>query len=345
MTRWIEAVNASEVVRSALATPGLKTLLAPSNTVVGSMDLTDDIVLSNMFNGNLTGATLIELCRIGAQITSLSGEAFNVNCTTTTDSTSRSRRQVTTIRISNSASETTLTLLDLPSEFGTVHGTNAVLLPASSASGTNDDKSAEWYDKLDEVQWALVVVGALLVLVFIVAMVLAARSRRDPQSNGAHVDNDGWQRSDDRRHDDDDFAVVDNALAELARVNSNRAKHYYPTDDVNPGGNAPRAGQSRPVGGRAQSTHYYPGPHMTDDSKPHRQLSGKRGKSARSSASRSKLETPQHPIFSNRDGENAADLSRSDSVWEPPRRPQYVDPVPSYRRREMPVTAVWEDNY
>ena len=84
---------------------------------------------------------------------------------------------------------------------------------------------------------------------------------------------------------------------------------------------------------------------MTDDSKPHRQLSGKRGKSARSSASRSKLETPQHPIFSNRDGENAADLSRSDSVWEPPRRPQYVDPVPSYRRREMPVTAVWEDNY
>jgi hypothetical protein len=339
--KWIQAINASDAVKSALATPGLKTLLAPSNAVVGDTAITDEIILSNLFNGNLTAAALISLCEIGAQITSVSGEKFNVNCTRS--SSARSRRVVTTIRISNSASNATLTVLDMPSKFGTAHGTDAVLMP-SSGSGSGNDKSASWYDKPNPAQWGLIIVAALLVLLVLVALVLAKRSRHEPKAPSSH---DGYDGGWPTRESDDDFAVVDNALAELARANSARPTHYYPAPEADerrgagPRSNAPTHyfpaagptnpddGKPRPLAGRAQITHYYPASHgMTDTAKPERPpLASSRTKSTRSGRG-PKLSTPQHPIFSNRDGGSSTGLSRSNSAWEPPRRPQYVDPAP-----------------
>jgi hypothetical protein len=333
--QWIDAVNGSDAVKSALATPGLKTLLSPSNAALGNATVTDDVVFVNLFNGNLTKATLIELCRIGAQITSVSGEKFDLTCTTTTtadpSSASRSRRVVTTIRISNSVSSTTLTALDIPSDFGTAHGTDAVLMPSDDLNNKPND--TPWYDEPSAAEWGLL---AIAVIVLLVALVLVVkRPWQNPQPRHTHRFEDnsgGWPA---RQGRDD----MDDVLAELARVNSGRPTHYYPTPET-----AVYGGKSHGhrVTGRAQSTHYYPGTRMTDDVEPLRPElnSGSRSKSSNRKNGRGKLSTQQHPSLS----------KRSRDAQEPPTagRPGYVDPEPGsvmYTRRDMPVTAIWNNNY
>jgi hypothetical protein len=275
VSKFITAINSSSALRDVMASPGLKTLLAPSDESVGEFTLTDDILLGLIFDGNLTADALLALCEIAGTITAKSGEKYNVTCTQTP--TSARGRRATVIHVGNSRTTTRLTVLNVPSNDGTVHGCDSVLLPASDGNNNNNKngESSAWYDEAGALAWVLFFAAAVVLFIIILAIVVSVqRSRHDAKARpGATVVNDGFNRSggpgDVWRHSqhrasrrsasqDDDFVVVDNALAELARTNSvGRPKHYYPSG--NPQGDTDAMYSASQVN---QPTHFYPQGHQ-----------------------------------------------------------------------------------
>eukprot|EP00037_Helgoeca_nana_P032848 m.415614 g.415614 ORF g.415614 m.415614 type:complete len:841 (+) comp29701_c0_seq1:331-2853(+) len=219
VTSWIRAINGSPAVLAALASAGAKTMLAPSDLAVGSTALTDSILLAHLFEGNLTAEALSSL----SKIVSVSGETYTVS---TTNVSTRSRRTVL-IRIANSQLSALLTFVNIPSSAGTVHGTDTLLVPRTSADDTSDNSAAVQFFEGSDARWFILGVAVLflVLLLVVVAVSCKQRSRHGAKKGNLKVEEvSTWNQA-------DEFDVVNSAIQSLQQDAGGKAsrRHYYPT--------------------------------------------------------------------------------------------------------------------
>jgi len=325
---FIAALNTSIELQELLATPGLKTALAPSDLAVlqvgGIANLTDDVLKNHIFPGNLTASVLLQL----SEITSLGGTTFAVSQQV---STRRGRRTVI-ITIGNDRGRAVLTALDIPSSDGVVHGSDRVLVAEDSEGGsssTNADNDRGLFDGHigDWVfEWVLIAIAVLIVVLVLLSAAMLQRSSsastqpsNDELGGSLHRiyrgddvdahDEDGNNFTTrtralnaDHRQASDDF----NVSFEIGASERQEAIHFYPDG----GGTANEGGVGAAGGAQRPTNHFYPAQTMaqfeaTVPAEVRRQPSGK---------SRGKLATPQLPTHSTH-----GPLTR---------RPMYMDPTP-----------------
>jgi hypothetical protein len=134
----------------------------------GVENLTDAVLKNHIFEGNLTADELLRR----DEIIAINGQVFQVGHTVTSN---RGRRAVL-IEIGNNKSETTLTVLDVPSGAGVVHGTDSVLQAASAPAPEKSASSDS--GALGSMEWSLVGLAVLLALLFVVVAVVWSRGKR-----------------------------------------------------------------------------------------------------------------------------------------------------------------------
>lgn len=169
LTTIISAIENSPEIQVLLATPGDKTLFAPSDSAIAQYGdaLTMEILKNHIFEGNLTASDLLLL----TEIVAVSGAKFRVTSTVV----NRRGRRATFITVGNDKGEALLTRLDIPSGAGVVHGTDRVLLAEDSkSSGSNElfsDGSGAW-----SVEWIILACAALLFILFVLTLVTLRRT-------------------------------------------------------------------------------------------------------------------------------------------------------------------------
>jgi hypothetical protein len=166
--KFLDAINGSTAMKEALATPASKTVLCPSDVTVGSITLSDDILLGFVFEGNLTAATLSTVTTILA----INGERYDV---LTRVVSTRNRREVKQIRIANNRSSVILTVLDIPAGNNVVHGVDGVLFSDSSSDNTNSSNKSGGWSNAEYWLYACAVLFVLLVVAVIVAVRRSSR--------------------------------------------------------------------------------------------------------------------------------------------------------------------------
>lgn len=303
ISKFVEAFNSSAAVRAALSTPGIKTIFSPSDTSVGDTELSEDVVLAHIFEGNLTAEALLSL----TEIISVSGQKFVV----TVQSVATRGRRSTIFRLSNSKSSALLTVLDIPSEEGPVHGIDGILLPEDSDDSKG--QSSEWLGASGSLRWLVLACGVLLFV--LLALVVIARhhgSRYDDEK--VHAEDMGtWHGQ------PTDFDIVDNALRNL-QEQGDSTQHYYPA-----AGETIVREKPQPLG----PTHFYPDASFADTRPPSPMGRAASRHSAYRNSSRV-LNTPAPTVFTNR-VETAPDpFVTLGSAWDRrhPSPTGYFDPQP-----------------
>jgi len=238
--------------------------LGPGDAAIAAFggNLTDDVLRNHIFEGNLTGDVLL----LRSQIVAVNGETFTVEHQVV--SNRRNRRQVL-ITIANNRSRTVLTVLDVPSGAGVVHGIDSVLERdnGAPASGDGSSGSSSGQNSLGAAEWSLIVVAILLVALLLAVVVLIQRSRRntsEPVVVDHYSHRNSWGPG---------MSGFNPMAADITDFNNGvdartpqSARHYYPPDvvgdptEVEHGagqGNVRHEGQSVPAGSMKSSVSKY----------------------------------------------------------------------------------------
>jgi len=200
-----------------------------------------------VFDGTLTAAVLLTR----TSITAINGEVYTVEHQVIASG----RRRSVLITIGNNKSRALLTILDVPSGAGVLHGTDTVLERGGTTAGGGgeiDSSQSDSNTDIGWVEWSLIFIACLLLLTLLVVLVISrARSRRpeprEPPANWntvvnpmehslaegiAAMRNDGPQRSPGletmMRSSTVDTAVPLDRAALDAEFSDAQHVHYYP---------------------------------------------------------------------------------------------------------------------